>query len=95
MSMQLISEKLLEAELLKVKDNPEFVEENELFYSLCKKELALLSKLKIDKIDLSGDAEEVKERIQKYHVYFFEPGEYKEMAEKALRYDMICGIINK
>ena len=95
MALQLISEKLLETEVKKRKENPQLVEENELFYSLCEKELLVLSKLKIDEIDMRGETEELKERLERYHVYFIESKEFESMKEKARRFDLIMQLVGE
>lgn len=93
MSMQLISEKLLEKEIKYLEDEGR-PENSELLYYQCKKELAVIEKLKINKIDMRGEIEETVKRIEKQAVYFINPQEFEEMEEKVRKYDEICKIIN-
>lgn len=94
MSMQLISEKLLEREIKRIEDSGR-PEDSELLYYQCKKELAVIEKLKINKIDMRGEIEEAVKRIENQAIYFMEPREFEEMEEKARRYDEICRITNQ
>lgn len=94
MSMQLISEKLLEREIKRIEDDGK-PEDKELMYHLCKKELAVIEKLKINKVDMCGEIEETVERIENQAIYFMEPQEFEEMEEKARKYDEICRITNQ
>lgn len=94
MSMQLISEKLLEREIKRLEDAGR-PEESEILYYQCKKELAVIEKLKINKIDMRGNIEEVNQRIADNAVYFMNPKELEEMEEKSRKYDVIAGIINE
>lgn len=91
MSMQLISEKLLEQEIKRIEEEG-VNEQNELLYFLCRKELAVIEKLKINKIDMRGEIEETKERIERQALYFMDAGEFEAMEEKARKYDLICKI---
>lgn len=92
MSMQLISEKLLEREIKRLEDAGR-PEESEILYYQCKKELAVIEKLKINKIDMRGEIDEVNQRISNQAVYFMAPQEFEAMEEKARKYDAIAGII--
>lgn len=94
MSMQLISEKLLEREIKHLEEQGR-PEESEILYHQCKKELAVIEKLKINKIDMRCEIEEFKERIEKQAVYFMDAKEFEEMKEKAGKYDKICNLINQ
>ena len=93
MSMELISEKLLESEIKRYRNNPELIKDNEFFFLMCKKELAVMKKLKISGIDMTGNIEDVECRLDKYNVYFIEPNEFDKMEEKARRFDEISKII--
>lgn len=93
MSMQLVSEKLLEKEIKRLEDAGR-PEDSELLYYLCKKELAVIQKLKINKIDMRGEIEECNKRIENQAVYFMGPQEFEAMEEKAKKYDAIAGLIN-
>lgn len=94
MSMQLISEKLLEIEIKRLEDAGR-PEESEILYHQCKKELAVIEKLKINKIDMRGEIEEVNQKIASQAIYFMKPLEFEVMEEKARKYDAIAGIINE
>lgn len=90
--MQLISEKLLEREIKRLEDAGR-PEESEILYYQCKKELAVIEKLKINKIDMRGEIEEVNQRIADNAIYFMNPQEFETIEEKAKKYDIIAGII--
>lgn len=94
MSMQLISEKLLEIEIKRLEEAGR-AEDNELLYYQCKKELAVIKNLKINKIDMRGEIEECNQRIENQAIYFMDAGEFEEMEEKARKYDLICNIIGE
>lgn len=92
MSLQLVSEKLLQREIKKMEEEG-ISENNELLHCLCKKELAVIEKLKINKIDMRGEIEECNERIAKQSIYFMGSGEFEQMEEKARRYDEIKRLV--
>ena len=94
MSMQLISEKLLEREIKRLEDSDR-PEESELLYYQCKKELAVIEKLKSNKIDMRGEIEEVNQKIASQAIYFMEQQEFETMEEKARKYDIIAGIASE
>lgn len=94
MSMQFISEKLLEREIRRLEDAG-IQEDNKLLYYQCKKELAVIEKLKINKIDMCGEIEKTNERISRCAIYFMEPGEFEEFEKKANLYDTIKNIVRK
>ena len=94
MSMQLISEKLLEREIKRLEDSDR-PEESGLLYYQCKKELAVIEKLKINKIDMRGEIEEVNQKIASQAIYFMEQQEFETMEEKARKYDIIAGIASE
>lgn len=94
MSMQLISEKLLKSEIQRLEDAVKS-ENEEILYYLCKKELAVIEKLKINKIDMRGEIEETVKRIENQGIYFMNPQEFKEMEQKARKYDEIYKFINQ
>lgn len=91
MSMQLISEKLLEREIKRLEEAGR-PKDSEILYYQCKKELAIIKKLKINKIDMRGEIKETEERIEKQALYFMNIGEFEEMEEKSRKYDLIFKI---
>lgn len=94
MSMQLISEKLLEREIKKIEESGR-PEDEEIIYHLCKKELAVIEKLKINKIDMRGEIKETVERIENQAIYFMNPKEFETMEEKARKYDEVFKVMNQ
>lgn len=90
--LQLISEKLLEEEIKRIEED-EISEKSKMEYCLCKKELALIRRIKINEIDMQGKIEEFNQRIERQALYFMEPCEFENMKEKAKRYDTIAGIV--
>lgn len=93
MSVQLISEKLLEVEIKRLEEAGR-PKDQEIIYHLCKKELTVIQKLKINKIDMRGEIEEYNQRIENQAIYFMEPQEFEAMEEKARKYDAIAELIN-
>lgn len=59
------------------------------------KELAVIQKLKINKIDMRGEIEETVKRIENQGIYFMNPQEFEEMEEKTRKYDEIYKFINQ
>lgn len=94
MSMQLISEELLKQNISQI-EKEGINEQNKFLYNICKKELTVIQKLKINKIDMCGEIREVQKRIEKQALYFMDAKEFEEMEEKARKYDEICKIIGK
>lgn len=94
MSMQFISEKLLEREIKRIEDAGR-PEKSEILYYQCKKELAVIEKLKINKIDMRGEIEEVNQRIADNAIYFMNPQEFEIMEEKARKYDVIAKLVKE
>lgn len=92
MAMQLISEKLLEREIKRLEDAGR-PEDEEVVYHLCKKELAVIEKLKINHIDMRGEIEEFNQMIANQEIYFMEQQEFENMEKKAIKYDIISEII--
>lgn len=97
MSMRLISETLLQNEIqrLEEKQSPELLGNEHFYYTVCKKELLTLSRLRIEAIDLTGEIEEVSERLNKQAILFMDLKEYEAMKEKAAKYDMISKLVNE
>lgn len=92
MSMRFVTEHLLEEAIKQLEENN--LKDNKLLYNLCKKELAVIQKLKINGIDMTGTIDEFNERIEKQAIYFMQPQEFEQMEEKARKYDKICRLIN-
>ena len=55
----------------------------------------LVEKLKINKIDMRGEIEEVNQKIASQAIYFMEQQEFETMEEKARKYDIIAGIASE
>lgn len=87
--MQFICEKLLESQINITPRN----EQDEFFILMCKRELAVIQKLKVEKIDLTGSMEEVTKRLEENHIYFMNSKEYCELYRKAEKFDEIKDII--
>lgn len=87
--MQLISEKLLESEIKDLADKKDLSNSEELLLNLCRKELSVISKLKIEGIDMTGTVQEVDERIKSQSIYFMKKEEFDQMREKASRLDAL------
>ena len=94
MSIKKKKKKLLEREIKRLEDSDR-PEESELLYYQCKKELAVIEKLKINKIDMRGEIEEVNQKIASQAIYFMEQQEFETMEEKARKYDIIAGIASE
>lgn len=93
MSMQLMSELLLKREIERYEESPELMQENKLFYYLCKKELAVIKKLEINQIDMRGEIEEFNQSLSNQSIYFMDSQEFEEMKEKARKYDIISKVV--
>lgn len=93
MSTQLLSELLLQNEIDKYEKLDEMSEQEKLLYTICKKELAVIARLKINGIDLRGEVREVKENLERQSLYFIEPEKFQIMKEKARRYDEMFNIV--
>ena len=87
--MQLVSEKLLEAELRELTEKEDLSNSEELMLFLCQKELSVISKLKIEGIDMTGTVQEVDERIESQSIYFMKKVDFDQMKEKADRFDAL------
>lgn len=66
-----------------------------LYIIYAKKELAVIEKLKINKIDMRGEIEETVKRIENQAIYFMDSKEFELMEEKARKYDEICRFIKQ
>ncbi len=95
MSMQLMSELLLKREIERYEESLELMQENKLFYYLCKKELSVIKKLKIDRIDMRGEIGKSNQRIESQSIYFMDSQEFEEMKEKARKYDAISRVVRE
>lgn len=93
MAAQLLSEILLRNEIDKYEKLGGLSEHEKLLYSICKRELAVIERLKINGIDLRGEVSEVKENLERQSLYFIEPEKFQIMKEKARRYDEIFNIV--
>ena len=87
--MQLVSEKLLESEIKELADKKDLSNSEELLLNLCRKELSVISKLKIEGIDMTGTVQEVDERIESQSIYFMKKEEFDQIKEKAGRFDAL------
>lgn len=87
--MQFISERLLEDQIKRIPKD----EQDEFFISMCKKEFAVIQKLKVEGIDLTGSVEDVIKRIDQNSIYFMNHEEYMEMLNKSIKYDAIERIV--
>lgn len=87
--MQLVSEKLLESEIKELADKKNLSNSEELLLNLCRKELSVISKLKIEGIDMTGTVQEVDERIESQSIYFMKKEEFDQIKEKAARFDAL------
>ena len=85
--MQLVSEKLLESEIKELADKKNLSNSEELLLNLCRKELSVICKLKIEGIDMTGTVQEVDERIESQSIYFMKKEEFDQIKEKAARFD--------
>ena len=88
MNLRLASENLLQKEIEKFENDSKLMEENRMFYQMCKRELVVMRKLKVD-VNMTGTIEELEERIGGQHIYFMKPEEYEEMKKKSKAYDKI------
>lgn len=87
--MQLVSEKLLESRIKELAEKKDLSDSEELLLNLCRKELSVISKLKIEGIDMTGTLQEVDERIESQSIYFMKKEEFDQIKEKAARFDAL------
>lgn len=85
--MQLVSEKLLESRIKELAEKKDLSNSEELLLNLCRKELSVISKLKIEGIDMTGTVQEADERIESQSIYFMKKEEFDQIKEKADRFD--------
>ena len=87
--IQLISEKLLESRIKELEEKKDLSNSEELMLFLCKKEISVINKLKIEGIDMTGTVQEVDERIESQSIYFMKKVDFDQMKEKADRFDAL------
>lgn len=87
--MQLVSEKLLELRIKELTEKTDLSNSEELLLNLCRKELSVISKLKIEGIDMTGTVQEVEERIESQSIYFMKREEFEQIKEKADRFEAL------
>lgn len=93
--MQFMSEILLRREIADLEAKEDLNEDNKIWLSLCKRELMILERLKVEEIDIQGDFETLQKRLDQYSVYFLNKEEYNQMCEKAARFDVIQTIMSR
>lgn len=91
--IQLVCEKLLEAKINQLTEKTDPTNEEVLLLNLSRKELSVISKLKIEGIDMTGTIQEVDERIESQSIYFMKKEEFDQMKEKADRFDALKRIL--
>lgn len=94
--LNLFSIQLLEKEIEKLscKEKDKTISYDEkIILSTFRKELLVLKKLKIEKIDLIGSLDEVSRRLDDQSIYFMTESEYNRMSSKADKFDIISDII--
>ena len=87
--MQLVSEKLLELRIKELTEKTDLSNSEELLLNLCRKELSVISKLKIEGIDMTGTVQEVDERIESQSIYFIKKEDFDQIKEKADRFEAL------
>ncbi|PPK77490.1 hypothetical protein BXY41_11628 [Lacrimispora xylanisolvens] len=87
--IQFVCEKLLEAIINQLTEKTDPTNKEVLLINLCRKELSVISKLKIEGIDMTGTAQEVEERIESQSIYFMGKEEFDQIKEKADRFDAL------
>ena len=92
--MQWITENLLKREIDKLSSKDNLDEQDYFLLTQCKKELLVLNKLKIERIDTRGNVEEVENRIKGNSIYFIDKAEYDSMYQKSVLFDAVKSIVN-
>ena len=87
--IQLICERLLESKIKELAEKNDLSNPEELMLNLCQKELSVISKLKIEEIDMTGTVQEVDERIESQSIYFMKKEGFDQIKEKADRFDAL------
>lgn len=88
MSMLLMSTKLLKMEIDKLSGRV-LDDDGKLLRSLYEKELAVLERLDIELVDITGTPGEVEKRLEDNAVYFLPRDEFERMQDKANRFEFI------
>lgn len=60
----------------------------------CQKELEVLRRLKIEGIDMRGNAEDVEMRLKGNSIYFIDKAEYDSMYQKSVLFDAVKNVVN-
>jgi hypothetical protein len=91
--MQIVSEKLLVAKIKELTEKTDLSNPEKVLLNLCQKELSVISKLKIEGLDMTGTVQEVDKRIESQSIYFMKKEEFDQMKEKADRFDALKRIM--
>ena len=89
--MEWMTELLLQSQINEMEkaDGPD-----RLLLSVYKRELAVLKRLRVEGINLSGTVEDVEARLKGNSIYFMDKKEYEIMCRKAMLYDAIKKIVS-
>lgn len=88
-SNELVSKYLLEKEIKKYEDDPELMNLNPMFYSMCKKELIMINKIQMETFDFCGTIEDVQRRMNDSVVLVENPDVIRELVRKSKWYDAV------
>ncbi|MBE5990962.1 MAG: hypothetical protein E7247_01040 [Paenibacillaceae bacterium] len=88
MALQLFSEWLLKERIAELSEKEKLNDIEEIWLDQCQKELAVIWKIKIEVIDMTGTLEEAKERFEGQSLIMMDPVELKLLQTKARKYDM-------
>ena len=75
-------------------DNWSDTDDHERFVkSIVQKEFAILDRLRMEKIDITGTLEEVEDRLKNNSIYIMSQEEFEMMRTKALKYDAMMNAL--
>ena len=93
MSMLLISEKLLQEELIKKPENP--TDQQNFYYSMIEKELYLMKRLNIELCNMRGEEKEVADRLEASEILICSHEEAENMRKSVQFKDEIMDVIKR
>lgn len=92
--MQWATERLLLSKIDEINQKEDKDELDDILLSQCQRELEVLQRLKVEVIDMTGNLEMVKTRLQDNSIYFMKKEEYDSIFQKAILFDEIKKIVN-
>ena len=95
MAMYFFAEKLLEREIQEMEWGKKGTLHDPIIKLQYQKELEVLRRLQVELCDMTGDLDDVKNRLEDKCIYFMDPDEFNVMKAKASKYDYIKKIMEE